>query len=66
LSWADSLRPNAQAWFDRQMRALECFNVTVTFCFTPESAGVRPDRSSPPVDTVRSAEFCAEQLRRYS
>lgn len=22
-SWADSFRPNAEAWFDRQMRALE-------------------------------------------
>jgi beta-xylosidase len=39
LSWADSLRPNAQQWFDRQMRALEPFDVTVTFCFTPESEG---------------------------
>src|SRR5690606_14125373 len=32
LSWADSLRPNALAWFDRQMRALEPFEVTVTCC----------------------------------
>src|SRR5919108_4980835 len=42
LSWADSLRPSAQAWFDRQMKALEPFEVTVTFCFTPESQGIRP------------------------
>ena len=27
LSWADSHRPNAQAWFDRQMAALEPFEV---------------------------------------
>jgi beta-xylosidase len=27
LSWADSLRPNAEAWFDRQMSALEEFDV---------------------------------------
>ena len=40
LSWADWLRPNAEAWFDRQMRALEPFDVTLTFCFTPESEGV--------------------------
>ena len=66
LSWADSQRPNAQAWFDRQMRALERFDVTVTFCFTPESAGVRPHHTSPPVDTSRFAEFCAAQVRRYS
>jgi hypothetical protein len=36
LSWADSFRPNALEWFDRQMSALEEFDVTVTFCFTPE------------------------------
>ena len=66
LSWADSPRPNAQAWFDRQMRALERFNVTVTFCFTPESAGIRPHHTSPPVDTSQFAEFCAAQVRRYS
>ena len=36
LSWADSLRPNAEEWFDRQMAALEEFETTVTFCFTPE------------------------------
>ena len=33
-----SYRPNALAWFDRQMAALEEFDVTVTFCFTPEHA----------------------------
>jgi len=59
-------RRHAQAWFDRQMRALERFDVTVTFCFTPESAGVRPHHTSPPVDTSRFAEFCAAQVRRYS
>ena len=65
LSWADSLRPNAQAWFDRQMRALETFQVTLTFCFTPESEGVRPHHTSPPRDVMRFADFCAEQVRRY-
>src|SRR5207247_2603066 len=48
LSWADSLRPQALAWFDRQMQALEEFNVTLTFCFTPESRGVIPHYTSPP------------------
>ena len=28
------------AWFDRQMEALEPFEVTVTFCFTPEHLGI--------------------------
>jgi beta-xylosidase len=66
LSWADSLRPNAQAWFDRQMRALEPFDVTLTFCFTPEAHGVRPHHTSPPRDVEAYAEFCAEQVRRYA
>jgi beta-xylosidase len=66
LSWADSLRPNAQAWFDRQMRALEPFDVTVTFCFTPESAGIRPHHTSPPRDAAEFAEFCGTQIRRYT
>ena len=66
LSWADSLRPNAQAWFDRQMRALEPFEVTLTLCFTPECHGVRPHYTSPPRDIGAFAEFCAEQVRRYA
>jgi beta-xylosidase len=66
LSWADSYRPNAQAWFDRQMRALEPFDVTLTFCFTPESHGVKPHHTSPPREIEPFAEFCAEQVRRYA
>ena len=66
LSWADSLRPGAEAWFDRQMRALEPFDVTVTFCFTPESEGVRPHHTSPPREVAGFADFCAEQVRRYA
>src|SRR5207237_1188618 len=46
LSWADSFRPGALAWFDRQMKALEPFDVTVTYCFTPEHCGERPDHTS--------------------
>ena len=66
LSWADSLRPNALEWFDRQMRALEEFEVTVTFCFTPESRGVRPHHTSPPLQVEEFAEFCARMIRRYA
>jgi beta-xylosidase len=66
LSWADSLRPNAQRWFDRQMSALDGFDVTLTFCFTPESHGIRPHHTSPPRDERPFAEFCAEQVRRYA
>jgi beta-xylosidase len=66
LSWADWLRPNADAWFDRQMRALEPFDVTLTFCFTPESRGVRPHHTSPPVDINEFADFCGTMVRRYA
>jgi beta-xylosidase len=66
LSWADSFRPGAQEWFDRQMTALEPFDVTLTFCFTPESCGVKPHHTSPPKDVEPFAEFCAEQVRRYA
>ena len=66
LSWADYCRPNALAWFDRQMRALEPFRVTVTFCFTPECEGVRPHHTSPPRDVRPFADFCAAQVRRYA
>jgi beta-xylosidase len=66
LSWADSLRPNALAWFDRQMKALEGFDVTVTFCFTPESAGVQPHHTSPPRHPEEYADFCVRMVRRYA
>jgi beta-xylosidase len=65
LSWADSLRPGALEWFDRQMAALEEFSVTVTFCFTPESCGVEPHHTSPPRDIGQFADFCARMTRRY-
>lgn len=66
VSWADSLQPDAQQWFDRQMKALEPFDVTLTFCFTPECCGVRPHYTSPPKDVGQFAEFCAAQVRRYA
>jgi beta-xylosidase len=65
LSWADSFRPNALDWFDRQMEALADFDVTVTFCFTPEHRGVEPHHTSPPQVAEEFAEFCAAMIRRY-
>ena len=65
LSWADSFRPNAEAWFDRQMRALEPFDVTLTFCFTPEHRGLAPHHTSPPLSDDEFAEFCLRMIRRY-
>ncbi|MER8819130.1 beta-xylosidase [Mesorhizobium sp. M0991] len=66
LSWADSFRPNALDWFDRQMEALADFDVTVTFCFTPEHRGLMPHHSSPPLVPEEFAEFCAAMTRRYA
>jgi beta-xylosidase len=66
LSWADSFRPGAEAWFDRQMRALEPFNVTLTYCFTPEHCGVLRNHTSPPRDIAAYADFCARMTRRYA
>jgi beta-xylosidase len=66
LSWADSLRPGAEAWFDRQMQRLAPFDVTLTYCFTPPSHGIRPDHTSPPREPEQFAEFCARMTRRYA
>jgi beta-xylosidase len=65
LSWADSYRPNALAWFDRQMEALADFDVTVTFCFTPEHRGIEPHHTSAPIAKEEFAEFCGAMIRRY-
>lgn len=66
LSWADSFRPGALEWFDRLVRALEAFHVTVTFCFTPEHLGMQPHHTSPPWRIEAFAEFCAAMVRRYA
>jgi beta-xylosidase len=65
LSWADSFRPDALQWFDRQMEALRDFEVTVTFCFTPEHRGIAPHHTSPPQVKEEFAEFCGAMVRRY-
>ncbi len=66
LSWADSFRPNALDWFDRQMDALSGFSVTVTFCFTPEHLGIAPHHTSPPRRPEDFAEFCGAMTLRYT
>jgi beta-xylosidase len=66
LSWADSFRPGALDWFDRQMEALEDFEVTLTFCFTPEHLGAGNHHTSPPDDPQQFANFCGEMVERYA
>jgi hypothetical protein len=50
------------------MAALAGFDVTLTFCFTPEaqSDGVEPHHTSPPRDPQAFAAFCARMVSRYA
>ncbi|MBD3243963.1 MAG: beta-xylosidase [Chitinivibrionales bacterium] len=66
LNWADSVRPGAQQWFDRQMRAIDDFTTCITFCFTPQSHGIVPHHTSPPRDVHAYADFCGRMVRRYA
>jgi beta-xylosidase len=66
LSWADSFRPNAIEWFDRQMNALESFDTTLTLCFTPEHLGIAPHYTSPPKNPQDFAAFAALMISRYA
>jgi beta-xylosidase len=66
LSWADFYRPNAQAWFDRMLRALEPFDVSLTLCFTPAHLGLEKHHTSPPRDNRDFAEFARWAVQRYA
>ena len=66
LSWADSFRPGADQWFDLLMSKLDSFDVTVTFCFTPEHCGLVPNHTSPPKDVNEFAAFCARMTHKYA
>jgi beta-xylosidase len=66
LSWADYLRPDAEKWFDKMMMALDEFDLTITFCFTPESKGILPHHTSAPQHIEEYADFCVKMMRRYA
>jgi beta-xylosidase len=66
LSWADRYRENALDWFDRQMEALDEFDVTLTLCFTPAHCGRTAHHSSPPADASEFADFAQEMVERYA
>lgn len=66
LSWADYYRPNAVAWFDRLMEALDPFNVSMTLCFTPAHLGLEEHHTSPPRDPNQFADFAAWAVERYA
>jgi beta-xylosidase len=65
LSWADWHRPGAAEWFDRQMKALREFDLTLTLCFTPPSRGRRECHTSPPLALEEFAEFAGWVVKRY-
>ena len=66
LSWADSFRPDANTWFDRQMNAIQEFDTTLTLCFTPEHLGMAPHYTSPPKNPEDFAEFTRNIVSRYA
>lgn len=66
LSWADSFRPNAEVWFDRQMQAVDEFTTTLTLCFTPEHLGMVPHYTSPPNNPADFADFAGYIVARYA
>ncbi len=66
LSWADFYRPNATAWFDRMMEALEPFDVALTLCFTPAHLGIEAHHTSPPRNIEQFADFAAWAVERYA
>ena len=66
LSWADSFRPGAVDWFDRQMEALSPFDVALTLCFTPGHLGLEEHHTSPPRNNQQFADFAAWAVERYA
>ena len=66
LSWSDTCRPNYKQWFDRIIKTLEPFDLTITFCFTPECEGIQPHHTSAPRTLENYADFCARMVRRYA
>ncbi|MFW6201251.1 MAG: beta-xylosidase [Gemmatimonadota bacterium] len=66
LSWAEWNRPGGVEWFDRIVESLAPFDTTLTLCFTPDDAGIRPDHTSPPRDVDDFAEFAHWVADRYA
>lgn len=68
LSWADWYRRGAAGWFDRQMAALEEFEVNLTLCYTPAHLGCEPHYAAPPRPEARGefARFASWVAERYA
>lgn len=65
LSWAEWFLPDGAAWFDKIVEAFAPFETTLTLCFTPPSAGIRPDHTSPPRNIGEFAFFARWVAERY-
>ena len=62
-----SCAPTRERWFDRLMHALEPFDVTVTFCFTPEACGASAAPHEPASRPSASSPTSARRMtRRYA
>jgi beta-xylosidase len=66
VSWADWFRADSEKWFDRQMSAIDEFDVTMTLCFTPEHLGVERHYASPPRNVQDFADFASWAVERYA
>jgi beta-xylosidase len=66
VSWADWFRADSEKWFDRQMSAIDEFEVTMTLCFTPEHLGLERHYTSPPKNPQDFADFAAWAVERYA
>jgi beta-xylosidase len=66
VSWADWFRADSEKWFDRQMSAIDEFDVTMTLCFTPEHLGVERHYASPPRNAQDFADFASWAVERYA
>lgn len=66
VSWADRFYAESEAWFDRQMQALDEFNTTITLGYTPEHLGMERHYASPPRDPNDFADFAAWVTARYA
>ena len=65
ISWADFVRPDGEAWYRRQMRALAGLDVLVCVNFTPPSVSRGNACNSPPGRLEDFADWVAQILRLY-
>ena len=65
ISWADWHRPNATAWFDHQMVALQDFDITLTLCFTPPSISKNGTHTGAPICPEEFAYLVEQVVDRY-